>query len=92
MAFAVAVAAAIVVTPGRGQDTPPGPELVVQTGHQEQVNRVAFSADSRLLASGDILAAVELAGGRASATHLVTLAASRRYLEARRKLRPRAVQ
>ena len=49
------------------QDAQPLPELVVQTGHQQQVNVVAFSADSRMLASGDIRGSIriwETAAGR----------------------------
>jgi WD40 repeat protein len=47
--------AALVAAAGvtSAQDTPQSPELVVQTGHQEQISSVAFSADSRLIATGD---------------------------------------
>jgi tetratricopeptide (TPR) repeat protein len=42
-----------------------------------------------LLACGDVHLAIELAGGAAAAPHLVRLAANRRYLAARTKLRAR---
>jgi hypothetical protein len=42
-----------------------------------------------LLACGDIAVAIELAGGARAAPHLVRLAASRRYLAVRKKLRAR---
>jgi hypothetical protein len=42
-----------------------------------------------LLACGHVAVAVELAGGPEVARHLVELAASQRYLTARRALRPR---
>src|SRR5262245_5793310 len=56
-AFAcIAVLVAIVATPTvfRAQTSPLRPALVVQTGHQHVIERVAFSADDRLVASGDI--------------------------------------
>ena len=42
-----------------------------------------------LLACGDVAVAVGLAGGAANAPHLVRMAATRRYLAVRKKLRPR---
>jgi len=42
-----------------------------------------------LLACGDVAVAIELAGGARMASHLVHLAASRRYLAVRKKLRAR---
>jgi hypothetical protein len=42
-----------------------------------------------LLACGDAMVAIALAGGARSASHLVRVAASRRYLAARKKLRAR---
>jgi tetratricopeptide (TPR) repeat protein len=44
-----------------------------------------------LIACGDIMTAVELVGGVHGARHLVQLAASQKYVAARKKLRPRAV-
>ncbi|HEY4182566.1 MAG TPA: tetratricopeptide repeat protein [Kofleriaceae bacterium] len=43
-----------------------------------------------LLVCGDVNLAIELAGGAAAAPHLVRLAANRRYLAARQKLRARS--
>jgi WD40 repeat protein len=54
---AASVTAALVAD---AQDAPPLPELVVQTGHQQQVDVVAFSADSRMLASGDIRGSIRI--------------------------------
>jgi tetratricopeptide (TPR) repeat protein len=57
------------------------------TAYVEACNR---SADrSGLLACGDATAALELAGGRNAAPHLVRFAASRKYRTARRALRAR---
>ena len=42
-----------------------------------------------LLACGDVMVAIQLAGGPRAASHLVHLAASRRYLTVRKKLRAR---
>jgi tetratricopeptide (TPR) repeat protein len=62
----------------------------------DELDARAYAAASRraadragLLACGDALVAIELAGGAAQASHLVTLAASRRYLTVRKKLRAR---
>jgi len=45
-----------------------------------------------LLACGDVAIAIELAGGAAAAPHLVQLATGRAYLDARRRLRVRAIE
>jgi len=45
-----------------------------------------------LLVCGDVAIAIELAGGPARAAHLVQLAATQRYLAARRKLRARGLE
>jgi tetratricopeptide (TPR) repeat protein len=51
------------------------------------------SADrAGLVACGDLLAAVAVTGGVDEARHLIELASSQRYLAARKKLRPRAVE
>ena len=52
---AATLLAAGLSSPARSGAQPVAPEakLIVQTGHQEQIELVAFSPDSRLIASGD---------------------------------------
>ena len=45
-----------------------------------------------LLVCGDVCVAIEQAGGTTNAAHLVRLAATQRYLAARRKLRARGLE
>jgi hypothetical protein len=45
-----------------------------------------------MLACGDAGAAIELAGGKERARHLIQLASTKRYLDVRRKLRTRQVE
>jgi hypothetical protein len=60
-----------------------------QATYLAAVRRAADRAG--LIACGDIMTAVELVGGVHGARHLVQLAASQKYVAARKKLRPRAV-
>ena len=60
-----------------------------QTTYLAATRRAADRAG--LLASGDILAAIERLGGVDKARHLIQLASSQKYFTARKKLRPRAV-
>jgi hypothetical protein len=54
------------------------------------INACQRAADrAGLLACGDVSVAIELAGGARVASHLVRMAASKRYLAVRKKLRTR---
>jgi WD40 repeat protein len=53
--IAIVIAACLAApSAARGQSAAATPELVVQTGHQNQIEAIAFSPDSRLVATGDI--------------------------------------
>ena len=59
----VLAAVSMAITAGfaaQAQVMPTTPELVVQTGHQHQIDVVAFSADSRLVATGDMRGSIRI--------------------------------
>lgn len=70
------------------------PDDVTGAAHQARYRAAVDRAADRagLVACGDVIAALERAGGPDHARHLVQLAAAQRYLAARRKLRPHAVE
>lgn len=61
-----------------------------QASYLAALDRTADRAG--LVACGDLLAAIAVIGGASEARHLIALASTQRYLAARGKLRPRAVE